>query len=80
MNRFWADFLTTTFRVDEEWGKKEDGSQLGLPEGGDGVGDFVLEDFDDFLLSVWQLGQHYISICVYTYGLPFGSDVMLCEM
>jgi len=30
----------------------EDGPRLGLPEDGDGVVDFVLEDFDDFLFSV----------------------------
>lgn len=29
----------------------EDGSRLGLPEGGDGVGDFVLEDFDEFFVT-----------------------------
>jgi len=47
-------------------------------KGGKGVGDFVLEDFDDFLFFVGQLGRHYISICVYTYGLMFGSNVVLC--
>ncbi|MCX5636448.1 MAG: hypothetical protein NTX52_01985 [Planctomycetota bacterium] len=33
-------------------GKMEDGSRLGLPESEDGVGEFVLEDFDDFLFSL----------------------------
>jgi hypothetical protein len=47
----------------------EDGSRLGLPEGGDGVGEFVLGDFDEFFAFRLQLDRHYISICVYTYGL-----------
>jgi hypothetical protein len=30
----------------------EDGLRLGLPESRDGVREFILEDFDDFLFSV----------------------------
>jgi len=57
LSMFRAGFLTTTFGVDERRGAREDedGSRLGLPESGDGVGEFVLEDFDKFLFPFSQL-------------------------
>ena len=48
---------------------QEDGSQLGLPEGGDGVGDFVLEDFDEFFafrLTIGPALYKYMRIYLWT--------------
>jgi len=57
-------------RIQEDGGQKaEDGSQLGLPEGGDGVGDFVLEDFDEFFafrLTIGSALYKYMRIYLWT--------------
>jgi hypothetical protein len=42
---------------------------LGLPEGGDGVGDFVLEDFDEFFafrLTIGSALYKYMRIYLWT--------------
>ena len=46
--------MTTTLVVDEGGEKTEDGSRLGLPEDEFDVGDFVLENFDDLFVFVFD--------------------------
>jgi hypothetical protein len=47
------------------------GAGILCPEGGNGGGDFFSKISANLFHSVWQANRHYISICVYTYGVQY---------